>query len=81
MIIFDILFWVIFVNWKELVEICWFRGDNYLCNFMYIYLSYLNSCDKSRLCVFWVFNKKLLILIGYNLYDLNEKMYIICVFI
>lgn len=30
-IIFDILFWVIFVNWKELVEICWFRVENYLC--------------------------------------------------
>lgn len=24
--IFDILFWVIFVNRRELVEICWFRG-------------------------------------------------------
>lgn len=30
-IIFSILFWVIFVNCKELVEICWFKVENYLC--------------------------------------------------
>lgn len=31
--IFNILLWVIFVNCKELVEICWLRVENYLCKF------------------------------------------------
>lgn len=31
--VFDLLFWFIFVNRKELVEICWLRGNNYLCKF------------------------------------------------
>lgn len=29
--VFDILLWVIFVNWRVLVEICWLKGENYLC--------------------------------------------------
>lgn len=47
--IFNILLWVIFVNWKELVEICWLRVENYLCKFYNIFkwkIVYYVNLDK-----------------------------------
>lgn len=32
--IVSVFLWVIFVNRKELVEICWLRSKDYLCKFL-----------------------------------------------
>lgn len=32
----DILLWAIFANRKDIAEICWLRGDNHLCNFIFL---------------------------------------------
>lgn len=32
----DILLWAIFANRKDIAEICWLRGDNHLCNIIFL---------------------------------------------